>query len=474
MIRRMYNNARGQWYDTDAHQIEGYEHLMANENALLLLEMSLSKTVTVLTYLHDMVYADVAMGRVLVVAPDKVARITWPDEIRDWAHLNGMRYSVVAGDEDKRDKALAADAEIFLIGEANITWLERKYWNKRKKEWRGIAPFDCVVIDELSLFKTRDSQRSKSMWRVIEFVRYTVGMTGTFGQLIDVWAQVRLIDKGKRLGQKFGEYVDKYFRSRGNGMIIYEYIPRAGAERTIMAKIADIALSKRIKDTDIEMPSAEYVDIALRFDAFDMEQYKDMEREYVLELGDGDVAAKTAADLSLKLQQLSSGAVYDEGKNVLEFNTVKLDALQALVEQYPDENFVVVYSFRHEVDRILQRFPEARELSKGAKLRTDVDEWNAGKIKMLIIHPRSAGHGLNLQRGGRRLVWMSGTWEPELWLQTNARLIRRGVDWTVYIYRLMVQGTRDKRQADRVNKKQRAQDFLMEEVQQLRRKHGIK
>lgn len=473
MMGPMYNKARGQWFEADAHQIETYEHLMANEQALVFLEMSLSKTVTVLSYLNEMIYREAAIGRVLVIAPDKVTRITWPDEMNDWQHLNEMRYSVVAGDEKKRDKALAADAEIFLLGEANVTWLEGKYWDKRKKEWRGIAPFDCIVIDELSLFKSRGSQRHKSLWRIIERVRYTVGMTGTFGQLVDLWAQVRLIDKGVRLGQTFGAYLDKYFRVRGNGMIVYEYIPKAGAEREIMAKIADIALSKRIKDTDIKMPTAEYVDIALRFDDFDMEQYEYMERELVLELGDGDVTAKTAADLALKLQQLTSGAIYDEDKNVLRFNTLKIDALEKLVTQHPDENFVVVYSFRHEVDRILERFPEARELGKGNKLRADVDEWNAGKIKMLILHPRSAGHGLNLQRGGRRLVWMSGTWEPELWAQTNARLIRRGVDWTVYIYRFIVMGTRDKKQAQRVHKKQSAQDFLMDEIKYLRQKHGI-
>lgn len=474
MIRRMYNNARGQWFEADPHQIEAYEHLTRNPQALLFYEMSLSKTVTVLSYLYDMLYKEAAFERVLVIAPDKVARITWPDEVRDWAHLSDMRISVVAGDEAKRDKALAADAEVYLIGEANIAWLEAKHWNKRTKKWRTLRPFDCMVIDEISLFKNASSGRHKSLWRIIEPVPYTVGMTGTAGQLIDLWAQVRLIDKGERLGKTMGAYIDKYFRTRGNGMIVYEYIPRKDAERIIMHKLADIVLAKQVKDTGMEMPTAHYLDIALQFDAYDREAYDYMEREMVLEFDEADITAKTAADLGLKLQQLSSGAIYDEDKNVIVINTLKLDALEDLLAQHPDDNFVVVYTFRHEVDRILARFPHAHELRKGNGLREDVDNWNAGKIKLLLLHPRSAGHGLNLQRGGRRLVWFTGTWEPELWQQTNARLIRRGVTWDVFIYRFIVMGTRDRRQADRVKKKQSTQDFLMDEVKLLRQKYGIK
>lgn len=473
MISVMYNKARGQWFDADPHQIEAYTHLMAQPQAIIAYEMSLSKTVTVLSYLHEMIYREAAITRVLVIAPDKVARITWPDEVRDWAHLDDMRISVVAGTAAQRSAALHADAEVFLMGEANLQWLEATHWDKRKKQWRGLPAVDCIVIDELSLFKKASGQRYKSLWRIIENVPYTIGLTGTLGQLIDLWAMVRLIDKGVRLGTTFGKYVDAYFRARGNGMITYEYIPRAGAERVIMHKLADILLAKQIKDTGIDMPTAHYVDIALQFDAFDREAYDTMERDMLLEMEDAEITAKTAADLSLKLQQLSSGAIYDEDKNVTEINTLKLDALENLLAQHPDDNFVVAYTFRHEIDRIKARLPHAHELGKGKRLREDVDNWNAGKIKLLLLHPRSAGHGLNLQRGGRRLVWFTGTWESELWQQTNSRLIRRGVTWEVFIYRLIVMGTRDKRQADRVKKKQSTQDFLLDEVKLLRRKHGI-
>lgn len=472
MIARMYNKALGRWFDTDDHQHEAYAHLMANPRALLFLEMSLSKTVTALSYVYDMLYTEAAFTRVLVVAPDKVARLTWPEQVSEWAHLDGMRLVAISGDEVKRDKALAADAEVFTIGMANVSWLERKYWDKRKKRWKGTAPFDCIIVDEISEFKTRDSGRSKSLMRFITHAPYVIGMTGTAGDLIDLWQLVKLVDGGERLGPKFGEYVDKYFRMRGNGMIVYEYIPRQGVQRVILHKVRDIILTKRLADTNIVMPSVEYIDMALRMDAFDREQYDEMEREMVLELPEGDVSAKTSADLSIKLQQLASGAIYDEDRNVIHCNTVKLDALEALVGKHPDSNFIVAYGFRHEIDRILERMPYARVMRTGAKSKEDKDEWNAGRIRMLLIHPASAGHGLNLQWGGNRLVWFSGTWRPDLWAQTNARLIRRGVEWTVYIYRLLVMGTRDKRQATRVDGKQSEAEFYMEEIKQLRLKHG--
>lgn len=472
MMGPMYNLKRKRWYEPDAHQIEAFDHLMANPRAYLALEMSLSKTVVALTYLHELVYRDVAATKVLIVAPDKVARLTWPDEIEEWAHLRDMRYSVVAGDEAKRRKALDADAELFLIGEANLRWLHDNYWHVRKKQWK-CAPFDCIVIDEISLFKNSDSGRGKALAHMVHGMPYRVGLSGTMGDLVDLWAQIKLLDDGQRLGALKGAYIDQYFRIRGNGMIVYEYIPRPGVERILMGKLSDMLLTKRIKDTDIAMPPIEYNDLAVQLSPFDKEVYDLMERELIIELGDAEISAKTQADLSLKLLQLSSGAVYDEERNVVEFNTAKLDALEKLVSGQPGERWIIVYEFLHEVDRIKERLPQAHKLRSGAAVRKDAAAWNAGEIEILLLHSRSAGHGLNLQFGGRNLVWFSGTWVPELWAQTNARIYRRGVEWLVRIYRLICAGTRDRRQAQRVKTKQAYTEFMIEEVQLLRRKHGI-
>lgn len=472
MIGPWYNKKRKQWFEPDPHQIEAYEHLLAYPQAYLAYEMSLSKTVVALTYLYELVYREAAAMRVLVVAPDKVARLTWPDEVDDWAHLDGMRYSIVAGTEAQRDKALQADAELFFIGEANLRWLQEKYWHVRKKVWK-CEPFDCLVIDEISLFKNADSGRYKALWRMVQQIPFRVGLSGTMGDLVDLWAQVRLLDNGDRLGALKGAFIDKYFRPRGNGMIVYEYIPRPGVERTILAKLSDMLLTKRIADTDIEMPPIEYLDVVVQMSPFDMEVYNEMERELIADVSGEEIAAKTKADLSLKLLQLSSGAVYDEERNVIEFNTAKLDMLEKIINSEPGERFIVVYEFVHEVARIKSRFPHARKMRTGKASRIDKDEWNAGEIHILLIHSRSAGHGLNLQFGGRNLIWFSGTWVPELWEQTNARVYRRGPTWLVRIRRLICAGTRDRKQAQRIKTKQNYTEFMIEELQFLRRKHGI-
>lgn len=482
---RLYDKTRGVWYDTDPHQLVAYEHLAARERAALFLGMALQKTVVTLSLLYELHYREVAILKTLVVAPDKVARITWPDEIEKWGHLEGMRYSVIAGTAAQRAKALGADAEVYIIGVDNLAWLIGQYIRKVGGKWKGALPFDCIVFDELSLFKSRDTNRFKALRRAVKPIRYRYGLTGTPSPngLVDLWAQVFLLDDGERLGATFGAFADKYFTARGNGMIVYEYRPKPGAAKVIAAKLADFALSMQTRDY-LVLPELHTVDTELEFNEFDRETYDRLEYEYVLDfVGQGDTTVKTAADLTNKLLQISSGAIYgdqtydNEGRKLPrvwhEVNTAKLDALRGLLEEFPDETFIVVYQFRHEVDRIKAAFPFARELRKGVKTAEDFRDWNAGKIRLLLIHPAGAGHGLNLQFGGRRMVWFSLTWNLEHYQQTVARLLRRGQLREIYLHRLLIAGTRDERVRRKVERKESDQTFFMDEINTLRRKHGL-
>lgn len=465
----------GEVFTWDAHQVEAYDHLVDNPRALLFLGMSLSKTVVTLTYLYDMIYREAAITKTLVVAPDKVARITWPDELEKWEHLAGARYSVLAGTAKQRLKALAADAEIFIIGIDNLTWLIDLYIQERNGKYTGALPFDCIVLDEASLFKSRDSKRFKALRRAIKTVPYRIGLTGTPAPngYVDLWATVLLIDDGQRLGSTFGAFQDKYFKVRGNGMVVYEYIPRPGAVNTIAGLIQDIALTMETRDK-IKLPPLHTVDEVIELEPYDREVYDELEREYVLDvLGGGEVTVKTAADLTNKLLQISSGAVYEDREDPKaprvwhELNTAKLDRLAELLEKYPNDNFILVYQFTHEVERVRARFPFARLLKK----IQDVRDWNAGSVRLLVLHPASAGHGLNLQFGGRRMVWFSCTWNLEHYLQTVARLLRRGAVDDIYIHRLIIKGTRDASVVRRVESKDTNQRYLFNEIKDLRRKY---
>lgn len=471
MIRRIFDKKKNVWYDTNEHQIQAYEHLYANPRAALFLGMSLSKTVIALSYLCEMHYREAAIIKTLVIAPDKVARITWPDELETWQHLEGTRYSVVAGTAQQREKALQADAEIYIVSVDNIAWLI--------DHCEGKLPFDCVVIDEIDHFKSRGSKRFKKLRKAIREVEYRVGMTGTPqpNSLTDLWAEIMLLDDGERLGNKWGVFVDKYFTTRGNGMIVYEYLPRPDAAKVIAHKLRDIALTMQTRDV-LKLPDLITDDVELELDPFDREVYDRLEEEYAFDFFDGgEVTVKAAADLTNKLLQVSSGAIYEDRVDKRaprvwhEVNRAKIDALGNLLKQHPDENFIVVYQFRHEVDRIKAAFPFARELRKGKNTVQDFRDWNNGKIRLLLIHPASAGHGLNLQFGGRRMVWFSVTWNLGHYLQTVARLLRRGQLKAIYIHRLIVKGTRDRRVCVRLESKDTNQKFLMDEIKILRRKY---
>lgn len=464
----------GKVFDLEPHQKEALTHLRENKRAGLFLEMSLQKTIVTLLYLSEMIYEEVAFCKTLIVAPDKVARLTWPNEINQWCETEHIRYSVVSGNTKQRLKALETSADIFIIGVDNLVWLIELFVKKKSGRYVGALPFDSLVIDELSLFKGRDSNRFKKLRKALELsdIDYRIGLTGTPSPngLIDLWAEMMILDGGERLENTFGKYSDKYFKTRGNGMIVYEYIPRPGAANIIAHKMADIVLSMQLRDYK-KLPDLILDDVLIEFEQNEKAIYEQLENEFVLDFLSGeDVTVKTSADLVNKLLQITSGAIYDSDKNWHELNSAKVDKLEYLVDQYPEENFLIIYQFRHELERIKARFSYARELPKGKALNQTFSDWNAGKIKMLVIHPASAGHGLNLQYGGRRMVWTSPTWNLEHWQQTLARLLRHGATKTIYAHRLLVKGTQDMRVCKRVNSKDTNQKYLLDEIKHLRTK----
>jgi SNF2 family DNA or RNA helicase len=454
-------------------------------------EMSLGKTIVTLNYLNVMIYELGEIRRALVIGPDKVVNAGWPDEIDKYYHLENMKYCVLEGTIDERLALLSSDADVFFITEGTVAWLIDLYiyehvtrTGRTHGDWRGCLPFDCIVIDELSKWKKQGGARYKKLRRAIDHsdIPYRVGLTGTPipNGWQNLWGQLYLIDDGARLGVNEGDFVAKYFTTRGNGMIKYSWTPRPGALEAISALISDICDSRKTR-AHIPLPPMYIMDHELTLPPFERELYEALEKEFVLELArvgsDALVTVKTPADLSNKLLQVSSGAIYEDRVAKTdahiwhELHTIKTEAVYQLLNYY-DENFILVYQFAHEKERILKLFPWARELRRGKKAREDVREWNEGKIKLLVGHPASMGHGLNMQFGGRRQIWWGPTWNLEHWLQTLMRILRRDAADDVYIHRFIMKGTRDVNVKRRVFIKESDQDFLYNEVKELKNKHN--
>ncbi len=363
--------------------------------------------------------------RVLVVAPLRVARDTWPDELRKWDHLKELTCSVVVGTVAERRRALQQEADIYIVNRENLAWL---YENSR-------LDFDMVVLDELSSFKNHQSKRFRAMKALRPKVKRIVGLTGTpsGNGLMDIWAEFRILDMGKRLGRYISQYRNLYFQpDKRNGMVVYSYKPLPGAEEAIYHQIADITVSMKATDY-LEMPELVSVAKEVRLSEKEKERYDELKKSLVLELPGGEVTSANAASLTLKLSQMANGAIYTDGKDVAAIHDRKLDVLEDLVESANGKPVLVAYWFKHDKDRIRERM-EAREL----KEPQDFADWNAGKIPVALIHPASAGHGLNLQQGGSILIWFGLTWSLELYQQTNARLWRQGqADKTVIIQHII-------------------------------------
>ena len=436
------------------HDYQKYaiEYIKSHPITALFLDMGLGKTVTTLTAIRDLMYDAFEVKRVLVIAPLRVARDTWPDELRKWDHLKELTCSVVVGTVAERRRALQQDADIYIVNRENLAWL---YENSR-------LDFDMVVLDELSSFKNHQSKRFRAMKALRPKVKRIVGLTGTptGNGLMDLWAEFRILDMGERLGRYISQYRNLYFKpDKRNGMVVYSYKPLPGAEEAIYHQISDITVSMKATDY-LEMPELVSVAKEVRLSETEKKRYDELKKSLVLELPGGEVTSANAASLTLKLSQMANGAIYTDDKNVVNIHDRKLETLEDLVESANGKSVLVAYWFKHDKDRIRERM-EAREL----KEPQDFADWNAGKIPVALIHPASAGHGLNLQQGGSILIWFGLTWSLELYQQTNARLWRQGqADKTVIIQHIVAKNTIDERILNVLKHKDGTQAALIEAV----------
>lgn len=421
----------------------------------LLLDMGLGKTLSSLTAIDELLHTFEIIENVLVIAPLSVAEKTWTDEIEKWDHLQHLTFSKVLGNPKQREEALFKKADVYLINRENVEWLVNYY----QRNW----PFKTVIIDELSSFKSSSAKRFKALRKVRPKMDRVIGLTGTPSpnSLMDLWAQMYLLDRGERLGKTITQYRNKYFvPAQKNGNIVYSWQLIPGAEEAIYNKISDICVSMKAKDY-LQLPPRTENIIELDLNPTSWKQYKELEREYVLELEETDVVASNAATLSNKLLQLSNGAVYDENGDGREIHQEKLNALERVIEDAQGQSVLVFYQYQHDLERIQARFKQAKALNVSDG---DIEKWNEGKIPLLLAHPQSAGHGLNLQKGGHIIVWFGLTWSLEFYQQANARLDRQGQTQPVIIHHLVTKGTIDEQVIKALQAKEQGQSALMAAV----------
>lgn len=385
---------------------------------------------------------DLTITKVLVIAPLRVARDTWPMEVRKWDHLKELDVSVIIGDAKTRKAAVSTNALIYIVNRENVKWLI-DYYEKNGLKW----DYDCVVIDELSSFKNYQSQRFKYLRKVRPFVKRWIGLTGTptSNGLMDLWAEIGILDGGERLGRFIGRFRDAYFKPGSMNPatgVVFSYIPRPGAEQQIYERISDITISMKAID-HLQMPECLYVNHEVEMDAQERKPYDQLKKDLIIPLEDGDIDAANAASLSNKLLQMSNGAVYDENKEARVIHSRKLEMLEDLIEAANGQPVLIAYWFKHDRARIAEHLTAAGYSPRDMRSSEDIADWNAGKIPVALIHPASAGHGLNIQEGGHILIWFGLTWSLELYQQTNARLWRQGQKETVTIHHIVTKNTVD-------------------------------
>ena len=429
------------------------DYIEVHEVSALFLQMGLGKTVITLSAIHNLMFNSFEVKKVLIIAPIRVARDTWPDECDKWEHLKLLRYSTVIGSVKERTQALKEKADIYFINRENIDWLVNK----------SNIPFDfdMVVIDELSSFKSHTAKRFKALIQVRPYIKRIVGLTGTPSSngLMDLWAPFRILDKGERLGRFISHYRQTYFNpDKRNGMIIYSYKLKPGGEEAIYDKISDITVSMKAEDY-LEMPELIMNKVPVELSAKEQAIYDQLKKDMLVTLGDKEIDTVNAAVLSGKLLQMASGNVYGEEQQSIHLHDRKLDALEDLIEGANGKPLLVVYWFKHDLERIKERF-EVREL----KSRQDFRDWNQGEIPVAVIHPASAGHGLNLQSGGSTIVWFTLTWSLELYEQTNARLYRQGQSESVVVHHIVTKNTLDEYVLKALENKSQSQNALINAV----------
>ena len=438
-----------------AHNYQNYakDFILAHKVSALFLDCGLGKTITTLTAINELMYDSFEISKVLIIAPLRVAQSTWKDEIEKWDHLNLLRYSIAVGDEKERLKALKQNSDIYIINRENVDWLVTK---------SGIDfNFNMLIIDELSSFKSHTSKRFKSLLKIRPYFERVVGLTGTPSSngLMDLWAEFRVLDLGERLGRYITHYRNEFFLpDKRNGAIIFSYKPQPNAEERIYRRLADMTIS--MKSTEyLKMPELILNELEINLDEEDQIKYKKFKKEMVMTIQEKEIDAINAASLSNKLIQLANGSIYDEDKKFYEVHNKKLDKLEEIIESANGKPVLVAYWFKADKERIEKRF-KVREI----KTADDIKQWNKGMIDFALIHPASAGHGLNLQSGGSTLVWFSLTWSLELYQQTNARLYRQGQKDTVVIHHLITKNTIDEDIMKSLKRKDKTQEALMKAV----------
>lgn len=440
-------------YNPHEYQKYATNFIIDHPVAAILLDMGLGKSVITLTAINDLIYNSFEVNRVLVIAPLRVANNTWPDEIKKWDHLSHLTYSVVTGNKQQRLAALRQDVNLYIINRENLKWLVEDY---------GVPFFyDMIVIDELSSFKSYRSQRFKCLKKLRPHVKRIVGLTGTPSSngLMDLWAEFRVLDMGQRLGRYITHYRTTYFDpDKRNQHMVFTYKPKPGAEQQIYQQISDITISMKSKDY-LKLPPLTMNTVKVHLSNQEAAVYDTMRDQLVVDTAGKQIDALNAASLSNKLLQMANGTVYDDNRNQVLIHDRKLDALEDLIEAANGKPVLVAYWFKHDLERIKQRF-EVREI----KTTKDISDWNQGTIPVGVIHPASAGHGLNLQAGGSTLIWYGLTWSLELYQQTNARLWRQGQTDPVVIHHIITENTIDEDILAALKRKDKAQTALINAV----------
>ena len=444
-------------YEPHEYQKYATEFIKTHPVAAILLSCGMGKSSITLTAINDMLFDTFEIRKVLIVAPIRVAKVSWPDEIKKWDHLSDLRYSVAVGTKAERFAALKADADIYIINRENLPWLiENTEFD-----------YDMVVLDELSSFKNWQSKRFKAFMKVRPKVKRVIGLTGTPSSngLMDLFAEYRCLDMGERLGRFIGKYRDAFFKpDRCNGPVVYSYKPLPGAEDEIYRRISDITIS--MKSTDhLNMPELITSEHTVEMDEAEQKLYEDMKKDLILQLPGGEITAANAASLSGKLSQMANGAVYADDGTVTEIHSRKLDALEDIIEAANGSPVLVAYWYKHDLDRIKARLDSLNVAYGLIDKDESIAAWNSGEIPVGLIHPASAGHGLNLQQGGSTIVWFSIPWSLELYTQAVDRLFRQGQkSETVSVIHIVTKGTIDERVMKALSQKELTQTALIDAV----------
>lgn len=451
------------------HEYQRYviDYIKKNPVAAVFLDMGLGKTSITLTALNDLLFDSFDVHRILVVAPLRVARNTWSSEIKKWEHLQDLQYSIVVGTEKERMAALEKRADIYIINRENVQWLVEKSGKK--------FDYDMVVVDELSSFKNHEAKRFRAFMKVRPKVKRIVGLTGTPSSngLMDLFAEFKLLDMGERLGRFIGAYRANFFRpDKMNGPIVYSYKPIPGAESMIYNRISDITISMKATDY-LKMPELVSSRYEVQMDDKEKQKYEEFKKDLVLEIEDGEITAANAASLSGKLSQMANGAVYSDDLTVMQIHDRKLDALEDIIEAANGKPVLVAYWFKHDLTRIAERLRKLKVIYQKLDSDESIRKWNEKELQVGLIHPASAGHGLNLQSGGSTMVWFGLTWSLELYQQTVARLWRQGqTENTVVIQHIVTAGTIDERILKALEQKDNTQSALIDAVKAEVSGHG--